>query len=63
MVFWRISFLTMPVFAERHEQLVCAALTELKYENMKDQIKKVFSDHIYFFVIVQDEESIKVELS
>ena len=53
----------MPVFAERHEQLVCAALTELKYENMKDQIKKVFSDHIYFFVIVQDEESIKVELT
>ena len=47
--------------SEEHKQLARATLTELKYENMKDQIKKDFSDPKNFSGIVQDERSIKVE--
>ena len=38
-----------------------ATLTELKYENMKDQIEKAFREPIHFSSIVQDDQSIKVE--
>ena len=38
-----------------------AALTEIKYDNMKDQIKNVFSNPINFSGIVQGEQIIKVE--
>ena len=47
--------------SEEHKQLARATLTELKYENMKDQIKKGFSDPKNVSGIVQDERSIKVE--
>ena len=55
------KFLNSANISEQHKQSVCAALSELIYENMKDQIKKVFSDSIIFSGIVQDEQSIKVE--
>ena len=55
------KFLNNANISEKHKQLVHATLTELKYENMKDQIKKVFSDPINFSSTVQDEQSIKVE--
>ena len=42
------KFLNNANISEKHKQLVHATLTELKYENMKDQIKKVFSDPIIF---------------
>ena len=38
-----------------------ATLTELKQENIKKKIQKVFSDLIKFSSIVQDKQSIKVE--
>ena len=47
--------------SEQHKQLVRAALTELKYEKMKDQTRKVFSDPKNVSGIVQDEQIIKVE--
>ena len=53
------NFLNNANISEQHEQLV-HTLTELKYENTKEQIK-VFSDPINFSAIVQDEQSIKVE--
>ena len=49
------KFLNYANISKQHRQLVCATLTELKYENMKDQIKKVLSDPINFSGIVQDE--------
>ena len=55
------KFLNKANISEQHKQLVHATLTELKYENMKDQNKKLFSDLINFSDIVQDEQSIKVE--
>ena len=55
------KFLNNATISEQHKQSVCAALTELIYQNMKDQTKKVFSDSIIFSGIVQDEQSIKVE--
>ena len=47
--------------SEQHKQLVRATLTELKYDNMTDQVQKIFSDPIKFLGIVQGEQSIKVE--
>ena len=55
------KFLNNAQVSEQHKQLVRATLTELKYENMKDQIKNIFSDPINFSGIVQGEQSIKVE--
>ena len=55
------SVLNNANISEEHKQLARATLTELKYENMKDQIKKDFSDPKNFSGIVQDERSIKVE--
>ena len=46
------KFLNNANISKRHIQLVPATLTELKYKNMKDQIKKVFSDPINFSGIV-----------
>ena len=55
------KFLNYASISEQHKQLVHATLTELKYENMKEQINKFFSDPINFSGIVQGEQSIKVE--
>ena len=55
------KFLNNANISEQHKQLVGAAVTEVKYENMKDQIKNIFSESISFYGIVQDEQSIKVE--
>ena len=54
------KFMNNANISEQHK-LVRATQTELKYENMKDQIKKVFSDPIIFSGTVQVEQSIKVE--
>ena len=42
------KFLNNANISKQHEQLVHATLTELKYENTKEQIQKVFSDPIHF---------------
>ena len=55
------KFLNNANISEQHKQPVHTNLTELKYENMKNQIKKVFGDPINFSGTVQDEQSIKVE--
>ena len=57
------KFLNYANISEQHKQLVHATLTELKYENMKEQINKFFSYPINFSGIVQGEQSIKVELN
>ena len=55
------KFLNNANISEQHKQLVGATVTEVKYENMKDQIKNIFSESISFYGIVQDEQSIEVE--
>ena len=52
------KFLNNANISKQCEQLVCATVFELKYENLKNQIKKVFSDPINISSIVQDEQSI-----
>ena len=46
--------------SEQHEQLARAALTELAYDNMKGQLKKIFGDPASL-ENVSDMPSIKVE--
>ena len=55
------KFLNNANISEQHKQLVGATVTEVKYENMKNQIKNIFSESISFYGIVQDEQSIEVE--
>ena len=55
------KFLNNANISEQHKQLVGATVTEVKCENMKDQIKNIFSESISFYGIVQDEQSIEVE--
>ena len=56
------KFLNNANVSQQHKQLkVHATLTELKHENIKDPIKKAFSDLIKLSSLVQDEQSIKVE--
>ena len=55
------KFLNNANISEQHKQLVGATVTEVKYENMKDQIKNIFSESISFYGIAQDEQSIEVE--
>ena len=52
------KFLNNANISKQCKQLVCATVFELKYENVKNQIKKVFSDPINISSIVQDEQSI-----
>ena len=52
------KFLNNANISKQCEQLVCATVFELKYENVKNQIKKVFSGAINISSIVQDERSI-----
>ena len=47
--------------SEAHKQLVRATLTELKYTNMKEQLKKIFSDPTNFMSSVKEEPKIKIE--
>ena len=54
-------FLNNANIFEQYKQLVCVILTEIKYENMKDQIKNNFSDSTNFSCTAPDEQSIKVE--
>ena len=53
------KFLNNANISVQHKQLVRASLTELKDDNMKDQMK-AFSVPIKFFSIVQHEQNIKV---
>ena len=53
------KFLNNANITEQHKQLVRATLSELRYDKMKEQIKKAFSDPIS--EVVGDESSIKVE--
>ena len=57
-IYLAYKFLNNANISKQCKQLVCATVTELKYENMKDQIKKVFSDPINISSIVQNEQSI-----
>ena len=52
------KFLNNANISVQHKQLVRASLTELKDDNMKDQMK-AFSVPINFSSIVQDEENTK----
>ena len=52
------KFLNNANISVQHKQLVRASLTELKDDNMKDQMK-AFSVPINFSSIVQDEQNTK----
>ena len=52
------KFLNNANISVQHKQLVRASLTELKDDNMKDQMK-AFSVPINFSSIVQDEQNMK----
>ena len=52
------KFLNNANISVQHKQLVRATLTELKDDNMKDQMK-AFSIPINFSSIVQDEQNMK----
>ena len=52
------KFLNNASISVQHKQLVRATLTELKDDNMKDQMK-AFSVPINFSSIVQDEQNTK----
>ena len=47
--------------SEHHKQVVRATLSELKYNTMKEQLKKVFSDPSNFTGSIEGEQNIKVE--
>ena len=58
------KFLNNAKITGHHKQLVRATLSELKkYDKMKEQIKKVFSDPTNFTGEVKEETNIKVETS
>ena len=44
MVFWQYRLLKSAHLSEQHEQLSRVTLTELTYDNMKGQTKKIFGD-------------------
>ena len=55
------KFLNNANISEHHKQLVQATLSELKYNTMKEQLKKVFSDPSNFTGSIKEEQNIKVE--
>ena len=55
------KFLNNANISEHHKQLVRATLSELKYNTMKEQLKKVFSDPSNFTGSIKEEQNIKVE--
>ena len=55
------KFLNNANISEHHKQLVQATLNELKYNTMKEQLKKVFSDPSNFTGSIKEEQNVKVE--
>ena len=47
--------------SEHYKQLVRATLSELKYNTMKELLKKVFGDLLNFTGSIKEEQNIKVE--
>ena len=54
------KFLNNTNISEHHKQLVRATLSELKYNTMKELLKKVFSDRTNFTGSINEEQNIKV---
>ena len=57
------KFLNNANISEHHIQLVQATLRELKYNTVKEQLKKVFSDPSNFTGSIKEKQNIKVELT
>ena len=54
-------FLNSANISSHYEQLVRATLSELSYQSMKDQLKKIFSDPTNLVSDTKQEQAIKVE--
>ena len=54
-------FLNSVNISSHHVQLVRATLSELSYQSMKDQLKKIFSDPTNLVSDAKQEQAIKVE--
>ena len=54
-------FLNSANISAHHKELARATLSELKYDNMKEQLKKIFSDPKFFVSDTKSEPYIKVE--
>ena len=55
------QFLNNASISEHYKQLVWATLSELKYNTVKEQSKKVFRDPSNFTGSIKKEQNIKVE--
>ena len=54
-------FLNSANISSHHKQLVRATLSELSYQSMKDQLKKIFSDPTNLVSDAKQEQAVKVE--